>query len=278
MRDHSAARRVGKAPSPALPGGSAHDRRAPWAPCLAFGLAVLAAAGSVTTAFPQASGEPLTVAAYPATVSARPGQWLPVAVVFDLKPKWHIHTNDPKVPPELGSPEDFIRTAIGAKPDPDGRLRADLGAIQWPKPVMVKVSFGGPTVDYGVFEGRAIAYVPVEVPSDASTGIGRLTLNVSYQACDDKICVAPVTGKPLTVEIAIDPNAKGWPDESLYPDLFAGLDPARIAGTSAAVAGAGGTAARTPAGGGGGMTIGIVAAAAALVALLVGFFVIKKVL
>ncbi len=215
-----------------------------------------------------------TISLVPAVTAARPGQWVPVAVVIDLKPHWHIHTNDPKVPPALGTADDYIKTSLSAAPTADGRLRPDLGRIQWPAPVMVKVGFGGPPVDYGVFEGRTVVFVPVEVPANASAGNATLPISLSFQACDDKICLPPAEGVSQSVTIAVDPNAVGWPDGAANADLFKSFDRSQLP-----------SAAPTPApssdaprsGGSSTMMISIIAAVAALVALAIGIVVIKKV-
>ena len=69
------------------------------------------------------------------------GGEVPIAVVFDHDKKWHIHTNNPNVPPELGDVF-VIKTELKVKVEPQGAATAHVGHIQWPKVHMEKVGFG----------------------------------------------------------------------------------------------------------------------------------------
>ena len=124
-----------------------------------------------------------------------PGGDLVLAVIFDQQPTWHIHTEDPQVPPELGDPEDFKATYI-AVTSSDGRLVPHDNWIQWPQPHEIDVAFTGKPVPYTVFSGRAIAWVPVTVPADATTGPAELVVRAAFQACDDRVCAAPTPQPP----------------------------------------------------------------------------------
>ncbi|MBL9033054.1 MAG: thioredoxin family protein [Phycisphaerae bacterium] len=163
---------------------------------------------------------PVTVSAKALTDVVAPGDLVPVAVIFDHEDGWHVHTNAPVIPKELG---DFpaIPTQIIAKPE--GPLA--LGSIQWPKVEFVMVNFGTPA-RYGVFGGRAIAYLPVRVEASATPGTtATIKIETSYQACDDKVCL-PEEGTSLTVSFRIvsleQKAAAGTPPSD--PD-FAGFDP-----------------------------------------------------
>jgi thiol:disulfide interchange protein DsbD len=124
-----------------------------------------------------------------------PGGDLVLAVIFDHQPTWHIHTEDPQVPPELGDPEDFKATYI-AVTSSDGRLVPHDNWIQWPQPHEIDVAFTGKPVPYTVFSGRAIAWIPVTVPADATTGPAELVVRAAFQACDDRVCAAPTPQPP----------------------------------------------------------------------------------
>ena len=185
---------------------------------LAGGLAFLAGPGR------PANAQEVQASVMPGLVQVPPGEWFPVAVIFDMQPHWHINTENPVVPSELGSPEDFIRTAITVTND--SKLRVDTAAIQWPEPEMVSAAFMGTPAEYGVFSGRAIAYVPVQVVPGATPGQATMTVKASWQACDDKVCLAPEDAS-FPVKIAVDPNA-GRGSAYLYPDLFAGFDASKL--------------------------------------------------
>ncbi len=210
-------------------------------------------------------------------MSVKPGQWFPVAVVIDLKPKWHIQTNDPVVPKALGEPEDFIKTSISTGNSSDGRLRPNAGAIQWPKPVMATVAFGGTPVEFGVFEGRVVAYLPVLAAADATPGVSEITLKLTYQACDDRICIAPVD-LTFPVKVAVDPDAKGWPADQTYPEYFTGFDATKLPSAASMAPSSPSSTTATASVGMSAAMISIIVAGAALVAIIVGVVVVKKVL
>lgn len=160
---------------------------------------------------------------------AAPGQDIAIAVVFDHDEHWHIHTNDPQVPPQLGEASDYIKTQITAPPDQQipHTFTAHTGFIQWPKPVTVKVDFTGESVDYAVFAGKAVAYVPVTINPDTPLGKTALTLNVTYQSCDEHTCLAPVFDQPVTVTLDIvDPAtlANQTPPTVDTDETFRGFD------------------------------------------------------
>ncbi|MCH2142450.1 MAG: thioredoxin family protein [Phycisphaerales bacterium] len=137
----------------------------------------------------------------PQRTQVAPGGDIAIAIIFDQDERWHIHTNDPVVPPELGQPEDYYATAIYAE-SADGRLVPHTNWTQWPEVHEITVSFGATPVPYGVFEGRAIAYLPVTVPADASLGPASLIIRPFFQACDDRNCLAPTPMPPEPGEAA----------------------------------------------------------------------------
>lgn len=139
----------------------------------------------------------------PQRTQVAPGGDVAIAIIFDQDASWHIHTHDPIVPPELGEPEDYFATAIYVE-SADDRLVPHVDWMQWPEVHEITVSFGATPVPYGVFEGRAIAYLPVTVPADAALGPASLTIRPFFQACDDRNCLAPTPMPPGPGETASD--------------------------------------------------------------------------
>lgn len=129
----------------------------------------------------------VTVTVQPDRTGVRPGDQFVIAVIFDHADGWHIHTNDPQPP---ASWEEFI--AIPTKIEIPDSAGVEIGAIQWPKPVMLPLDLAGTGVPapYGVFEGRTVAFIPVTVKPDA-VGKVLVRMTVSYQACNDRTCVFP---------------------------------------------------------------------------------------
>jgi thiol:disulfide interchange protein len=156
------------------------------------------------------------------------GGQLVVAVVFDHADKWHIHTHAPDVPPELGSASFYIATQIKAAEE-GGVLRPHLPFIQWPTPKPVQVAFVGKPVTYEVFAGKAVAYLPVTVADDALPGPATLTIHATYQACDDRQCLAPVFDQPVEIHVQV------MTADALAAAAAAPVDPALFAGFDVSV-------------------------------------------
>ena len=183
------------------------------------------------------SRDRVDISVVPSRTSVAAGADLVLAVVFDQHPTFHIHTNAPDVPPELGEPDDYIATTISVDssspsviPHPDW--------IEWPARHEIMVGWGGPSVPYEVFEGRAIAYVPITVAEDAPNGPVTLLVRPVFQACDDRHCLGPTPqppsggeapsskwleyGWPVTIDIVPIANLAGT--EQSDPADFAGFD------------------------------------------------------
>lgn len=120
-----------------------------------------------------------------------PGEDMVIAVIFDHEPGWHIHTDEPVIPPELGEAEDYIDTEIHFDLTGSKGITVHEPFIQWPDEHVVEVAFGGTPVDYAVYEGLAIAYIPVTIAADAKPGEVDLMIRPVFQACDDTVCLAP---------------------------------------------------------------------------------------
>ncbi len=165
-----------------------------------------------------------------------------IAVILEHEKHWHSHTNDPQVPEALGDPEDYIATAIEFD-IPDGSpLTLYEGYIQWPSPTIVEVGFIGTPVDYGVFSGKVVIYIPVTIADDAKVGEASFTIKTIFQACDDTTCLraTPRPGEDSWDEygitktiniIAAEQNATTPPsstfdafDATVFTDIHGGIE------------------------------------------------------
>lgn len=185
-------------------------------------LACLGLAASPVFAQP-ADDEVLHVVAVPDRSEVRPGDQVAIAVVMNFSPGWHAHTNDPKIPKSW---DDFfaVPTTIELT-DPVG---IKFGPVQWPATEVLKLDLAatGTPVDYAVFAGKAIAYVPASIDPTIS-GQATVTIKVRFQACDDKICRL---AKTLTVPVSLRIVPAGTPSATIAdPDLFKAFDTASFA-------------------------------------------------
>jgi thiol:disulfide interchange protein len=130
--------------------------------------------------------------------TAPPGAVLPVAVVLDIKPSWHIWTNEGGEIEGTSSFDSAVWTRIELAEDSTFKIIS----IQWPKPHEVTANFGEVPENYSVFEGKAVAFVNLLVPRDGTNGSDlAITISPTFQACDDTTCMAPTFDPPTVTSI-----------------------------------------------------------------------------
>ena len=165
-----------------------------------------------------------------------PGDVVVFAVILDHRPQWHSHTHAPRLP------QSWIKTGFIAIPTTisltvanEDAEKVTIGSVQWPEEHTVRIDLtgSGTPEPYSVYEGKAIAYVPVWIARDA-TGSVDLTVNYGYQACNATTCDPPVS-ESKTLVLTIDPAVVA--DAKVFDTgVFAGFDKAVLdAGPQAAV-------------------------------------------
>ncbi|MBX3324155.1 MAG: thioredoxin family protein [Phycisphaeraceae bacterium] len=149
--------------------------------------------------FGAAYGPVVEVEIVSAAPAARPGEPFALAVILDHIPGWHSHTHRPPPIPSF--------TAVATELAGLKGTGAAVGPIQWPASKTIKVDFTGDgPMDYPVYEGRAAIYVPL-MPEAGASEI-RLTFQLIYQACDDRLCEAPVfDDREIVIPIADQSDA-----------------------------------------------------------------------
>jgi thiol:disulfide interchange protein len=181
--------------------------------------ATILALVSLLSAHARAAGE-VTVSAQASRTSASPGDQLVIAVILDHKEHWHTQADE-----EQHKKSGSKLAAVNTKIEPTGAAGFQFGPVQWPKAVLVSAgALGDPSDVIAVFEGRAVAYVPVVVSPTAALGKSTVTVTVSYQACDDKTCAFPTSD---TIDVSLDIVATGSAGASAAapdPATFAGFD------------------------------------------------------
>lgn len=166
-----------------------------------------------------------------------PGSDVPIAIVFDHETGWHIHTNDIKDPPAvLGDASFLIKTEIKATAPAGSGVNVNAGFVQWPKAETINLGTRQKPEPYHVFNGKAIAYVPVTIANDAKLGEVKIDFTITYQACgkidpfaESESCLAPVNDQPFSVTLTIvDPQVLAQsttdaPDVSLFGTFDASI-------------------------------------------------------
>ncbi len=182
--------------------------------CLLLGFVI--AASPAWAQFGFGGVEPVTLRAVWNHDAARPGGQRVLAIVVDMQPKWHINP-DPAQTRPVG---DFHPLSTTVTPQPADGLT--FGPVQFPEPHAVQVDYA--SGDLLAFKGQTIFYLPVDVAPDAAAGQRSVKVDVFYQACDDRVCLAPQT---VTLEASLTITTEAAADDGVAADpaLFSGFDP-----------------------------------------------------
>ena len=122
-----------------------------------------------------------------AKTKVMPGGDIPLAIVLDHDPGWHIHTNRPPTFDKFKP----IPTQVRVDVPSDAPITAYPNLIQWPQIHTIEADFTGSSDPYPVFDGKAVVYLPLTVAADAKPGTWTVNVFVQFQACDEKACLTP---------------------------------------------------------------------------------------
>lgn len=152
-----------------------------------------------------------------AYVKVPQGSDLPVAIIFDMNPGWHIWTQEGGTPEGVDVFDGAINTEIVIEIPNDGSLIAHEGFMQWPESHVTPIAGLG---DFAAFEGLSIAYLPVIIPTDAPLGETTLTFKLTFQTCNETVCLAPTSDHEISLSIEIVAAGQPSTDSDSY-DVFA---------------------------------------------------------
>ncbi len=134
----------------------------------------------------------VTASARPAGDGQKPlaaGQELEAEVSIAIERGWHLNANP------AGSPE-LKATTLGL--DSSSAASATLVNVAYPAGEAKALASTGPQ-KVPVYEGTVRITARIRLAKEAKPGPLRLTFRLSYQACNDKLCLAPAR-----VEIPLD--------------------------------------------------------------------------
>jgi thiol:disulfide interchange protein DsbD len=135
------------------------------------------------------------VTAAPVTVPA--GGRVPARVALKVREGWHINAN----PPSL----DYMIPTVVSLTAADGIKAA---AAAYPAPRKQKLSFEeNPLL---VYDGEAVVTLPLVVDAGAPQGSHTLRGRVSFQSCNDQVCLAPAN-IPFELVVTVDGVAAAAP-------------------------------------------------------------------
>ncbi len=128
-------------------------------------------------------------ASLPPDVEVHPGKAFPTVVTVTVQKGWHIYANPPGA--ENVKPTELVLAKGSA-----GRLEN----VEYPSGESIIPPGTMETVS--VYEDKVEMKARILLPRDTQPGTAELTLNLRYQACNDRACLAPKTLKvPLRVKV-----------------------------------------------------------------------------
>ncbi|MEW5980903.1 MAG: protein-disulfide reductase DsbD N-terminal domain-containing protein [Acidobacteriota bacterium] len=130
--------------------------------------------------------------ARPATTRApAPGQKVTVLLAAKIAPGWHVYS----ITQEPGGP---IRTDVSVPP---GQVFTLTGDVTGPVPETAFDPNFRMKTEY--YSRSVILDVPLSVSEEAKAGPAKGTIDVRFQACNDRNCLPPIkVHVPFTVELA----------------------------------------------------------------------------
>jgi thiol:disulfide interchange protein DsbD len=151
---------------------------------------------------PAAPESPFTVTVHAGLEAVRPGEELPVAVVFDIAAKHKVYDDASSV------------LEVGLVPGEGAKL---LGNVKRPRP---HEKFDPATKKTRrVHEGRAVFRLAVEAPAPSPDRPGEVVVKVRirFEGCSESICFLPDT---RTLELAVPVRDEGSPAARVNAELF----------------------------------------------------------
>jgi hypothetical protein len=126
-----------------------------------------------------------------ANSTVTPGGEFDAVVTATIERGWHLYAN--RAAAELKP------TTLGL--DPTSTSSATLVAVKYPAGEAKALASTGPE-KVALYEGKIEINARIRLAEQARPGPVRLTLKLRYQACNDKLCLAPASlGIPLNIDV-----------------------------------------------------------------------------
>ena len=150
--------------------------------------------------------EKVSVAAKLSQDGVHSGAFVRAALLVTVRKGWHVNSASP-------SDENLIATSAAFLP-PHGLNVADL---RYPRGTAKRFAFSDVPLD--VYEGTVIIVLKIAVAQDLKPGDYTLPVEISYQACNNDVCLAPSTARVVIPVHVLPPDV---PPVPANPGLFSG--------------------------------------------------------
>jgi cytochrome c biogenesis DsbD-like protein len=170
-------------------------------------LALVAVVASVRTRATPQVPSPKDVVAPTAVASYDPvarGKQFQIAVVMKIREGFHVNARKK-------SAEYLIATDLKT----DGATGFKIGDVAYPDGQERTFTFSKTPLN--VYEKTVVLKVPVTALADAPTGAQHIPLKLRYQACNNEVCLPPVT---LPVDATVNVTASTSAAHPAHPELF----------------------------------------------------------
>lgn len=170
-------------------------------------LALVAVVASVRTRATPQVPSPKDVVAPTAVASYDPvarGKEFQIAVVMKIREGFHVNARKK-------SAEYLIATDLKT----DGATGFKMGDVTYPEGELHTFTFSKTPLN--VYEKTVVLKVPVTALADAPTGAQHIPLKLRYQACNNEVCLPPVT---LPVDATVNVTASASAAHPVHPELF----------------------------------------------------------
>jgi thiol:disulfide interchange protein DsbD len=134
------------------------------------------------------------------------GSYFRAALLVTVGNGWHINSASP-------SDENLIATAAAFIPPPG----LAVAEVRYPRGVAKRFAFSDRPLD--VYEGTVVILLRITAATGMKPGAYTLPVDISYQACNNDVCLAPATAH---VVIPVQVLALDVTPTPVNPELFGG--------------------------------------------------------
>lgn len=153
----------------------------------------------------SSKNDPITVEAFLSRLQAAPDDDIYALVRMSIDEEWHVNSHVPI--------QDYlIPTTVQVE---DSLLFKPI-TISYPPGKKVIFAFS-PDEPLSVYSKTVEYWMRLKIDREAAAGVFDLNIDVTAQACNDRMCLAPLT-EVLTIPIKIDPSYSGG--ETRFSELF----------------------------------------------------------
>ncbi len=134
------------------------------------------------------------------------GSYFRAALVVTVRRGWHINSVSP-------SDENLIATSASFFTPPG----LDVSGVRYPRGESKRFAFSNTPLD--VYEGSVVIILRITAATEMKPGAYTLPVDISYQACNNNVCLAPATVKVVIPVQVLPPDVTPTP---LNAGLFGG--------------------------------------------------------